>query len=249
MRTIAPILMLVSASEAFAPHPPPSRKTATPSSTALGIIDTRKRVQDQEIGIWQTAVRNNISDDYVPRDAYVGLDRRDARVSYAPPHGTPTSYGAIGCPGGGDWCYAGGFKAAAPINRDFDARKKAAATVAGALAGLGKGVGGATTDGVGISVKGGIVRGAPPIASLPSAMGEDAREARGGYSPYSHEGRVGALGEIGAAAGGNSSGPHPSGLALPSGRQVGSTGDYFQSLGSLSEAPPPKRYGLGSWKK
>jgi len=89
-----------------------------------------------------------------------------------------------------------------PANKDT---KKRASTVAAALAGLGKGVGGATTDGVGVAIK--------------------------------------------TVGGGGGGGPHAAVAAMPSGKQIGSTGDYFRNLSGFSEPPPPKRYALGSWKK
>lgn len=155
--------------------------------------------------------------------------------TYAPIHGAPTSYGAIGCPGGGDWCYASSYGAAAPIPESFDAKKKAA-TVAAALAGLGAGVGGATHD-VGISIKFGGAGALPAATASSSAsgggsvMGEDVRDARVSYAPYTHDGRVGSLGEIGAE--GYSEEPQAAQLALPVRRQAG----------------PQSSYAIGSWKK
>lgn len=183
------------------------------------------------MGIWPTSCRNK-QGNYVPCDALSGHDVRATWESYAPEHGSATSYGAIGCPGGGDWCYASSYGAAKAIPGSYDAKKKAA-TVAAALAGLGSGVGGATQD-VGLSISaGGASTASPPARALPSSsaskgsvMGEDVREARMSYAPYSvHEGRVGTLGEIGAGSG-------------------------LQPVQSVK--PPAKKssgYGIGSWKK
>jgi hypothetical protein len=122
--------------------------------------------------------------------------------------------------------------------------KKRAASVAAALAGLGSGTGGATNS-AGLSIVQGATTSAAPSLPLASAssggsvMGEDVREARGSYSPFSHDGRVGTVGEIGAS--GDGGGSHTPQVAMPSSRQVGRTADY--------RTPLPNTYALGSWKK
>jgi len=236
MKTIATILLAVSTTDAFAPPTSPS----TTTSTALNHIDTRKRIEGQELGIWPTSCRDK-SGTYVPCDAISGEEVRESWASYAPEHGSPSNYGAIGCPGGGDWCYASSYGAASPIPHGADMKKRAA-NVAAALAGLGSGVGGSTnSDGLSIG-KGETAFAAPALvsaASDASVMGEDVRGARGSYAPYSHDGRVGTVGEIGAS--GDGGGPHTTQVATPSGRQVRRSVDY--------RTPSPKTYALGSWKK
>ena len=113
--------------------------------------------------------------------------------SYAPVHGSPTSTGAIGCPGGGDWCYASSYGVATPIAGTNAGDKKRAASIAAALAGLGNGVGGARTDGLGagsipkIGAAGLATLALPAAASSGSHAvgalnGEDVREARLSYA-------------------------------------------------------------------
>lgn len=192
---------------------------------------------EQEMGIWPTSCRDERGN-YVPCVAISGHERRASWESYAPVHGLPTQTGAIGCPGGGDWCYASSYGAAQPIPGSAEVRKRAA-TVAAALAGLGSGVGGA------LSVARSI--GGAPAASgagsdgsaVPSAggsvMGEDVRDARASYAPYTHDGRVGALGEIGGG-GGSSAAPAAAAAA-------------WSPTSSGRSAGPPKSYAIGSWKK
>mmetsp|Transcript_15120 Transcript_15120/g.24588 ORF Transcript_15120/g.24588 Transcript_15120/m.24588 type:complete len:237 (+) Transcript_15120:27-737(+) len=232
MRNLATILLVASTTDAFAP---PTTSTTT-STTALNHINTRHRIEDQELGIWPTSCRDK-SGAYVPCDAMNGHERRATWETYAPEHGTPTNVGAIGCPGGGDWCYASSYGAATPMSVQTDMKKRAA-NVAAALAGLGVGVGGAT-DGVGQSIgAGATASGAPVVPSASSSdssvMGEDVREARMSYAPFTHDGRVGMVGEIGSSGSGGGGGPAPAQVAMPSRKQVGSTS---------------KSYGLGSWKK
>eukprot|EP00578_Thalassiosira_sp_NH16_P014223 CAMPEP_0181111000 /NCGR_PEP_ID=MMETSP1071-20121207/19025_1 /TAXON_ID=35127 /ORGANISM="Thalassiosira sp., Strain NH16" /LENGTH=137 /DNA_ID=CAMNT_0023194831 /DNA_START=121 /DNA_END=531 /DNA_ORIENTATION=+ len=135
MRTFS-ILLLASTAEAFTAPTASTSSTTTPrtrSSTALNHIDTRKQLIDQELGIWPQSCQDRTGN-YVPCDALSGHDRRASWETYAPAHGAPTSYGAVGCPGGGDWCYASSYGAAAPIPGNADVVKKAS-MVAAALAG------------------------------------------------------------------------------------------------------------------
>ena len=166
--------------------------------------------------------------------------------SYAPTHGTPTQTGAIGCPGGGDWCYASSYGAAAPIS-DVANNKKRAASVAAALAGLGKGVGGARTDGYGVSITkvGGVVgAGMPALPAVSSSSGSsssgattghDIHHARASYTPFDDDGRVLTLGEVGAPAVG----------------KIGSSGSSISFTGGggtpVRVAKKKGGYGLGSW--
>lgn len=136
MKSLAAILLVASTADAFSPPTASSR-----TSTALNHIDTRQRVAEQELGVWPQSCRNK-SGAYVPCDAISGHERRAMWETYAPVHGTPTQTGAIGCPGGGDWCYASSYGGATPIPGNVDMKKRAA-NVAAALAGLGSGVGGA----------------------------------------------------------------------------------------------------------
>lgn len=226
MRSLASIVLLAGASttEAFAPP-----TTSTRATTALNHIDTRKRGIDQELGIWEQTCRDDRGN-YVPCQAISGHERRAMWESYAPVHGSPTYYGAIGCPGGGDWCYASSYGAAMAIPDNYD-NKKRAATVAAALAGLGSGVGGAASVArhIGSGANGGGQSSRPALSSSSSGSvsGEDVREARTSYAPYTtHEGRVGTLGEIGAGSGASGSMP-------------------IQNRGSGLR----KSYAIGSWKK
>ena len=99
-------------------------------------------------------------------------------------------------------------------------------------------MGGASSVGLSIQ-KGGSVEVKSKVG-IPSpgysVSGEDVREGRASYAPYTAEGRVGSLGEIGAGGGRSSlhsgGSPHAAPLALP-GKRVG----------------PPKNYALGSWQK
>lgn len=129
--------------------------------------------------------------------------------SYAPVHGSPTSTGAIGCPGGGDWCYASSYGVATPIAGTNAGNKKRAAGIAAALAGLGNGVGGARTDGLGAGSipkigAAGLATLALPAASSESHAngalnGEDVREARLSYAlDRGNSKNMGFIGEIGA---------------------------------------------------
>jgi len=186
----------------------------------------------------------------------VGHDKRASWESYAPLHGNPNNYGTIGCPGGGDWCYASSFGAATPISGAADVNKRAA-NVAAALAGLGSGVGGAVD--VGLSIGPGAnasVAPALPSASFvsgSSVSGDDVREARPSYAPYAiHEGRVGALGEIGAGGVGVGSGSGVgvgAGSGVGSGVGVGGPPPARSVMSSGKQVGRPKTYALGSWKK
>mmetsp|Transcript_16213 Transcript_16213/g.35042 ORF Transcript_16213/g.35042 Transcript_16213/m.35042 type:complete len:247 (-) Transcript_16213:113-853(-) len=240
MKTLASILLLASTTEAFTPPTTTTTITSPSTSTSLNHINTRHRIEDQELGIWPQSCQDETGT-YVPCDAISGHERRAMWESYAPTHGSPTSYGAVGCPGGGDWCYASSYGAAAAISGGADFKKRAA-NVAAALAGLGSGVGGARVDGLAASIdKGGVgssgaVAASGSSGSDGSIMGEDVREARTSYAPYGvHDGSVGNLGEIGAVGGSSGGGVSHAAApsAVPSRRQVG----------------PPKSYGLGSWKK
>ena len=247
MKTVASILLLATSSaEAFAPSPPPAitiTTTATTSPTALdmaaGHVNTRHRIEGQELGIWPQSCRDPATGSYLPCDAVSGHEVRARWATYAPPHGSPPSYGAIGCPGGGDWCYASGRGAAGALPPGADARKRAA-TVAAALAGLGGGTGGAR------EIAGGSIprlsSGGISMAGL-MLMGEDVRDSRGSFAPFTHDGRVGALGEIGAG------GHHrPAARALPPPSSSSSTSTSYAASKSTSSGRP-KKYGLGSWKK
>ena len=171
--------------------------------------------------------------------------------TYAPPHGRPTSFAAIGCPGGGEWCYACSYGAAAPITSNADTKKRAA-SVAAALAGLGKGVGGARTDGLGVSIaKIGGGSGSSSVPALPSSSGgnavgaicgEDIHHARGSYAPFDDEGRVGKLGEIGSS--GSSISFSGGGGSLPVTVRTTTTVVMKKTGGG-----PKKSYALGSWQK
>jgi len=163
MKTLATVLLIASTTDAFAP-PTSTSKT---SSTALNHIDTRHRLSEQELGIWPTSCRDK-SGAYVPCDAISGHERRAMWESYAPVHGTPTQTGAIGCPGGGDWCYASSYGAATPVAASDDVKWRAA-NVAAALAGLGSGVGGAADVARTIATIGGTGGGAAAAPALPAA--------------------------------------------------------------------------------
>ena len=162
---IVSTLLLASATDAFAPTP-----ATKASSTALNHIDTRHNIPGQELGIWPQSCQDKHGN-YVPCDAISGHERRASWQTYAPPHGTPTQVGAIGCPGGGDWCYANSFDGASPIpDNDNRVMKKRAATVAAALAGLGRGVGGAASV-------------ARTFGTAAAGMGSDGGGAGGGSLP------------------------------------------------------------------
>ena len=264
MKTVASILLLATSSaEAFAPPPPPANPAAATatatSSTALdlaGHVNTRHRIEGQELGIWPQSCRDPATGNHVPCDAVSGHEVRSRWETYAPPHGSPPSYGAIGCPGGGDWCYASGIGPAGALPPGEEARKRAA-TVAAALAGLGRGTGGAREvaggsiprlSSGGISMAGLMLAASSSSPSRGgSVMGEDVRDSRGSYAPYTHDGRVGALGEIGASGAGGGGGHHQPAarMALP----PSSSSSTSSAASKPKSSGRPKKYGLGSWKK
>jgi hypothetical protein len=262
MKTVASILLLATSSaEAFAPAA--TATTATPSTTALdlaGRANTRRRIEGQELGIWpQSSCRDPATGSYAPCDAAVAVPGREVRAkwpTYAPPHGSPPLYGAIGCPGGGDWCYASGYGAAGALPPSADAKKRAA-IVAAALAGLGRGTGGAREVAGGSIPRlssGGISMAGLMLASksgggVGSVMGEDARDSRGSYAPCTRDGRVGAPGVIGAGGAGGGGGHHEP--AAPAARMaLPPSSSSTSSAASKPKSPGrPKKYGLGSWKK
>lgn len=128
--------------------------------------------------------------------------------------------GAIGCPGGGDWCYASSF-GGARTNKATDQMRKNAATVAAALAGLGSGPGGAKSD-VGLNIPKGGQQGSAYYKSFGSSVsGHDIRGARGSYAkPTNYHFVTGEIGLIQGGAGGGG-----------------------------SSSRKKKNYGVGSWKK
>lgn len=202
---------------------------STKFSTALNHIDTRHRSIDQEMGVWQQTCVDDRGN-YAPCDAICGHDVRASWESYAKPTNYHFVSGDIGCPGGGDWCYASSFGGARAYQPNEEMRKKAA-TVASALAGLGAGVGGAVSD-VGLSIPKGASGvgggGYSPQGNVGNApSGHDVRGARGSYAkPTNYHfvtGEIGLISQDGGAA-----------VASPAAR------------------PAPRRkggYGLGSWQK
>lgn len=90
---------------------------------------------------------------------------------------------------------------------------------------------------------------------------EDIREAWISYAPYSHDGRVGALGFVGCPGGGDwcyaSSGAATSGNALPGvSSKAQNVAAALAGLGSGNSGMPQrsgggvkKSYGIGAWKK
>ena len=226
-------LLMVSTAAAFAPSVISNAKSST---TALNHVNTRKRIEKQELGIWPTSCRDK-SGAFVPCDAVSGEEVRQSWNSYAPEHGSPTSYGAIGCPGGGDWCYSSSYQAAGPLPNMYDVKKRAA-IVAAALAGLGGGTGGCSNSN-GLSIDKGVKTAplSPMSVSMKGSLtGEDVREVRGSFAPFSHDGRVGTLGEIGLSDGGRK-------LHTTSGKTAGTAGS------AAAARSPAKTYALGSWKK
>jgi hypothetical protein len=263
MKTVASILLLASTScEAFAPSSasttiisPSYSSTSSTAGTALDAhVNTRRRIESQELGIWPQSCRDPSTGNYVPCDSICGHDVRNSWTTYAPPHGSPPTYGAVGCPGGGDWCYASGYGGARALPPTDDARKRAA-TVAAALSGLGKGTGGARElagstiprlSSGGISMAGLMLAAAAGGGGGGSVMGEDVRDSRGSYAPFTHDGRVGKTGEIGASGGGGG-GEQPAGMALPPSFSFASSST--PATRKSSGGNRPKKYGLGSWKK
>ena len=227
--TVAALLPLASAFT-FTIDAPAARPT-----TSLNAIDTRNRLISQELGVWTQHCIDDAGN-LTPCDAICGHERRAGWESYAPmtSDGNTVRYtGAIGCPGGGDWCYASAF-GGAQKNEESDAMRKKAANVAAALAGLGSGVGGAKSDiGLGIpegaSGSGKIVavnyKGSIGFTSSPSPSGHDVRGARGSYAKATNYHFV--TGEIGLTQGGSAA-------AKPVAR-----------LPTFKK----KSYAIGSWKK
>lgn len=223
LTTIVALLPLASAFNSSGP-------AARSSATALHSIDTRHRLSDQEMGIWTQHCVDDAGN-YAPCDAICGHDVRASWESYAPmtSDGNTVRYtGAIGCPGGGDWCYATSFGGAKKLDNEMI---KKAATVAAALAGLGSGVGGAKSD-IGLNIpKGASGSGISPVRYSGSigftntnASGHDVRGARGSYAKPTNYHFV--TGEIGLESGAADA---KSAARVP--------------------ASNKKSYALGSWKK
>lgn len=234
MFKLTTIIALLPVASAFTVDGPAARGT-----TSLNVIDTRHRLADQEMGVWTQHCVDDAGN-YAPCDSVCGHDRRSSWESYAPmtSDGNTVRYtGAIGCPGGGDWCYASAFGGAQKNSDDIEMRKNAA-TVAAALAGLGSGVGGAKSDiGLGIpkgaSGSGSIVavnyKGSIGFATSPSPSGHDVRDARGSYAKATNYHFV--TGEIGMSQGGAA----PAAVAA---KQVARAPAYKK-----------KSYAIGSWQK
>ena len=150
------IILLVSVAEAFSPPATSTTSSMVMDMMAAGTtaaghsVNTRHRIENQEVGIWPQSCRDSTTTGmlYYPCNAVSGHKRRATFTSYAPPHGSPPTYGAVGCPGGGDWCYSSSYAPAGALPPSVDAQKRAA-TVAAVLAGLGKGTGGARELGSG----------------------------------------------------------------------------------------------------
>lgn len=98
MKTLASILLLASAAEAFSPSSTTTTTSITiTSSTSLNhSVNTRHRIEDQELGIWPQTSTDRSSANYVPGQAVSGHDVRGKWTSYAPKHGSPDTIGAIG---------------------------------------------------------------------------------------------------------------------------------------------------------
>lgn len=270
MKSLSILIILVSVAESFSPSATTSSTATSASSTVLALatsINTRHRIENQELGIYeqQTTCRDTTTGKYYPCNAISGHERRASFTSYAPPHGSPPTYGAVGCPGGGDWCYSSSFAAAGALPPSVEAQKRAA-TVAAALAGLGKGTGGARELGS-VSIPK-LSSSSTSMAGLmlasfdsrlassttgggggggSSVMGEDVRESRASYAPFDHYGRVGIVGEIGD----EKSVHRPAPMARMAGALPPSysSSPPKKSMVSKSTSGKPKKYGLGSWKK
>eukprot|EP00986_Skeletonema_menzelii_P004171 scaffold1397_cov135-Skeletonema_menzelii.AAC.1 len=183
------------------------------------------------MGIWTQHCVDDAGN-YAPCDAICGHDRRASWESYAAPTNYHFVSGGIGCPGGGDWCYATSFGGAVKNSDDVEMRKNAA-SVAAALAGLGSGVGGAKSD-VGLAIPKGS-SGSGRITAVRyegsigfSTSGHDVRAAWGSYAKSTNYHFV--TGEIGLTQGGAAS----ASVARPA---------------ASAPAYKKKSYGLGSWKK
>lgn len=228
MMKLTTIVALLPLASAFTNSGPAARS----STTALQSIDTRHRLSDQEVGIWTQHCVDDAGN-YAPCDAICGHDVRASWESYAPmtADGNTVRYtGAIGCPGGGDWCYATSF-GGAKKNGDNEMIKNAA-TVAAALAGLGSGVGGAKSD-IGLNIPKGAsgsgitaVRYSGSIGFTTSSVsGHDVRGARGSYAKPTNYHFV--TGEIGLS---------------PAGATVAKSAARVPAF-------KKKSYAIGSWKK
>jgi hypothetical protein len=255
MKVVAITALLPLASSAFTLSGPAARFT-----TSLDAIDTRHRLASQELGIWTQHCFDDAGN-YAPCDAVCGHDRRASWESYAPmtADGNTVRYtGAIGCPGGGDWCYASAFGGARKNAADVELRKNAA-TVAAALAGLGSGVGGAKSE-VGLSIPKGPSGPGQTVAvryqgSIGfSTSGHDVRGARGSYAKPTNYHFV--TGEIGlsqgvAAARPAASAPLSQGVAAaaPAASVPLSQGATAARPAAAAPGLKEKSYGLGSWKK
>eukprot|EP00956_Cyclotella_meneghiniana_P045969 scaffold392678_cov76-Cyclotella_meneghiniana.AAC.2 len=105
-------------------------------------LDTRKKILDQEgKGVWPTSPPPGW---VCPKpEGCCAEDIREAWISYAPfntKNGRVGSLGYVGCPGGGDWCYASNGPAStnAPLSSSASSGGNSQAqSVAAALAGLG----------------------------------------------------------------------------------------------------------------
>jgi len=226
------------------------------------------------LGIWTQHCVDDAGN-YAPCDAICGHDRRASWESYAKPTNYHFVTGAIGCPGGGDWCYASAFGGARKSAADVEMRKNAA-TVAAALAGLGSGVGGAKSE-VGLSIPKGPSGPGQTVAvryqgSIGfSVSGHDVRGARGSYAKPTNYHFV--TGEIGLSQGVAAAAARPAASApLSRGAAAAAPAASIPlSQGAAAAAPATsvplsqgatsarpaaaapglkkKSYGLGSWKK
>ncbi|KAL7445871.1 hypothetical protein ACHAXM_010445 [Skeletonema potamos] len=260
---IAITALLPLASSAFTLSGPTARFV-----TSLDAIDTRHRLASQELGIWTQHCVDDAGN-YAPCEAVCGHDRRASWESYAPmtADGNTVRYtGAIGCPGGGDWCYASAFGGARK-NAAYAEMRKNAATVAAALAGLGSGAGGAKSE-VGLSIPKGAAGPGQTVAvhyqgSIGfSTSGHDVRGARGSYAkPTNYHFVTGEIGlSQGAAAAAAAARPvaaapvaaRPVAAAPVAAAPVAATPVAAAPVAAAGAAVPGYKknsYGLGSWKK
>jgi len=222
MRSVALFLAAASTTDAF--NAPRNQALHLTSLSAVS-VDTHHRLAEQELGVWQTVSRDSPASNEVVN----GEEKRASWTSYAPEHGTPMSYGAVGCPGGGDWCYASPGAAVAATQSSV--MKSRAASIAAALAGLGKGVGGATS-GVGTHV----IAFKPPSSSPQS----EAQQVLT-LLPSSEESEPSPAPTVEVAAPASS---------YESQSAAANTKDYLNAMGGgTSSGSPAKSYGIGAWKK
>lgn len=92
MRSVALFLAAASTTDAF--NAPRNQALHLTSLSAVS-VDTHHRLAEQELGVWQTVSRDSPASNEVVN----GEEKRASWTSYAPEHGTPMSYGAVGCPG------------------------------------------------------------------------------------------------------------------------------------------------------